>query len=215
MATIISLSAEPRNVSLKPGALRRTKMVPGVVYGRGIAAKSVQFESAALTRTIRQAGTSHLVALSIAGSDTAQRVLVREVQRDPVNGRILHVDLYAIVAGQRIHNMVPLVHRGEASALKLGGIVAQTLDTVEVECTPEDMPEFIELDLSLLVDMHSRIKAGDLVIPAGVTLVTPADMEVVRITIQRMKAEVEEPAAAAAEGEEAKTEEPAAAPAKE
>jgi large subunit ribosomal protein L25 len=214
MATIISLSAEPRNESLKPGALRRTKMVPGVVYGRGMAAKSVQFEAAALTRTIRQAGTSHLVALSVAGSDAAQRVLVREVQRNPVNGRILHVDLYAIVAGQRIHNMVPLVHRGEAPALKLGGIVAQTLDTVEVECTPEDMPEFIDLDLGLLVDMHSRIKVGDLVIPTGVTVVTPASTEVVRITIQRMKVEVETPVAAA-EGEEAKTEEAAAAPAKE
>ncbi len=208
MATMISLAAQPRDAAQTPKALRRAQIIPGVVYGHNAKTVSVQFDAPLLLRTIQRAGTSHLIALSIQGEETSRNVLVREVQRDPVTSRILHVDLYATVAGERIRITVPLVQRGTAPAEKLGGMVMQPLDTLEVECLPENMPEFIEVDLTRLETMHSRLTVADLAIPADVTVLTPADAEVVGVTLARMKAEAEEVVAAPAVGEAA-----AAAPA--
>lgn len=201
MATSISLAAQPRNASKTPRALRREQVIPGVVYGHNIEPKSVQFEAPALQRVVRRAGTSHLISLAVQGEDAPRNVLLREVQRDPVTSRILHVDLYATVAGEKIRITVPLVRRGASPAEQLGGMVMQTLEALEVECLPEDMPEFVEIDLSRLETLHSRLTVANLEIPAHVEVLTPMDTEVAGITLARMKAEVEEVVAAPVEGE--------------
>jgi len=209
MATLITLAVEPRDASLTNKALRRAQIVPGVVYGRDLQATSVQCGYLPLARVVRQAGTSRLISLSLAGDETQRNVLIREIQRDPVTDRMLHIDFYAIVAGQKLRLEVPLVQRGRSPAEELGGIVSQMLDTIEVECLPEDMPAAIEVDLTKLAALHARLTVGDLKIPANVTVLTPADAEVVHIATQR-KEEVEE-RAAPAEAEEGE----AAAEAKE
>jgi len=185
-------------------ALRRAQIVPGVVYGRDLKATSVQCGYLPLAKVVRQAGTSRLISLSIAGDKTQRNVLIREIQRDPVTDRMLHIDFYAIVAGQKLRLEVPLVQRGKSPAEELGGIVSQVLDTIEVECLPEDMPAAIEVDLTKLATLHAHLTVGDLEIPANVTVLTPADAEVIHIAAQR-KEEVEEVAAPAeaAEGEAA------------
>ena len=201
MATLITLAVEPRDATLTNKALRRAQIVPGVVYGRDLQATSVQCGYLSLAKVLRQAGTSRLISLSLAGDSNLRRnVLVREVQRDPVTDRILHVDFYAIVAGQKLRLEVPLVQHGKSPAEELGGIVSQVLDTIEVECLPEDMPAAIEVDLAKLAALHARLTVRDLEIPANVTVLTPADAEVVHIATQR-KEEVEE-VAAPAEAEE-------------
>jgi len=201
MATAITLAAQPRDTNMTNKALRRAQIVPGVVYGRHLEAKSVQCGYLALARVVRQAGTSRPISLSLAGEQAQRNVLIREVQRDPIADRILHIDFYAIVAGQKLRLEVPLVQRGKSPAEEIGGIVSQLLDTIEVECLPEDMPASIDVDLSRLLVLHARLAVRDLAIPQNVTVLTPADAEVVHIATQRIKEEVEE--AAPAEVEEA------------
>jgi large subunit ribosomal protein L25 len=207
MATMIPLAAQPRDATKTPRMLRREQVVPGVIYGHGTPAMSLQFEYQSLMRAVRQAGTSHLIALSIAGDEASRNVLVREVQRDPVTSRLLHIDLFAIVAGEKLRITVPVVQRGEAPAAKLGGSVMQMLDAIEVECLPENMPELFEVDLSRLETLHSRLTVADLHLPDTVTVLTPMDAEVVGVTIVRVKAEEEVAAPAEAEGAAAATDE--------
>lgn len=198
MAAMIPLTAQPRNTALTPRALRREQKVPGVIYGRNRATQSVQFDYGALARVVRQAGTSHLVSLILEG-EKPQLTLIREIQRDPLTGRILHVDLYAIEAGQTIRSSVPLVQRGKSEAVAMGGMVVQDLDELEIECLPEDMPEVIEINLEKLATMHSRITVADLAISPKVTVLTPASSVVAHVMTQRIREEAEvKPAAEAA-----------------
>jgi len=204
MAKMISLAAKPRDVGMNPKALRRAEVVPGIVYGRTYAPKALQFDYLPLSRTVLQAGTSHFVSLAVDGEAEPQRVLIRDVQRHPVTGRIIHVDLMAVMAGERLRSEVPLVQHGEAPAVQLGGILVQLLETLEVECLPDDMPESIRIDLSRLTDLHSHLSVSDLEIPENVEVLTPTDTDVIQVSVPRAVA-AEEEVAAAAEGEAGET----------
>lgn len=189
MTTPIALTVQPRDPKMTTKALRRAQLVPGVIYGRNLTPKSVQCSYTALIKVLRQAGTSRLIALSLEGEGIRRNVLIREVQRDPITSRILHVDFYATTAGQKLRLAVPLVQRGEAPAERMGGIVSQVLDTLEVECLPEDVPAAIDVDLSKLTTLHSRLTVKDLDIPSNITVLTPADAEVVHVAAQRLAEE--------------------------
>jgi len=169
----------------------------------------------AIERVVRQAGTSRLISVQIEGDSEVHNALIREVQRDPVTDRILHVDLYRIVADEPIRNEVPLVQRGKAPAEDLGGTVSQLLESIEVECLPKDMPEAIIIDLSKLTEINSFLRVADLDIPEGVQVLTDPEAEVIRVMAPRgltaaELAEEEAAAEAAAEKEAAATEGPAA-----
>jgi len=215
MPDMISLTAQPRDPSAKPKALRRAQIVPGVIYGHGFETRSIQFSYMAIERVVRQAGTSRLISVQIEGDSEVHNALIREVQRDPVTDRILHVDLYRIVADEPIRNEVPLVQRGKAPAEDLGGTVSQLLESIEVECLPKDMPEAIIIDLSKLTEINSFLRVADLDIPEGVQVLTDPEAEVIRVMAPRgltaaELAEEEAAAEAAAEKEAAATEGPAA-----
>ena len=206
MAENLSLAAAPRDTTKTAKVLRRLGTVPGTLYGREYDVRSLQFEYRTLQRTIRSAGTSRFVELAIEGVDEENTILVRDVQRDPVTDRILHVDLYRILAGQEIRNQVPLVLIGEAPVKELGAMVSQVLESIEVLCLPKDMPSSIECDLTPLTQLNSRLAVGDLTIPEGVEVLTAPDTAIVQIAIPRGLEEEEE--GELAEGEEGEEGEP-------
>lgn len=192
MAQTLSLAVRPRDVTIKAKALRRQHIVPAVVYGHGFAPRSIQIDYLPAERIVRMAGTSHLIALDIEGDAGEHTVLIRDVQYHPVTGRIMHMDFYHIVAGEEIRNQVPVVLVGEAPVAKtLGATVTQTLEHIEVQCLPQDMPGVIEFDLSVLTGLHSRVTVGDLPIPARVTVLTDPEMEVLQIAAPRLLEEEE------------------------
>lgn len=193
MASTITLTAEPRSAEMRPKALRRAQLVPGVLYGPQFESRSLQFDVRGLTRVLQQAGTSALIELTIDGTEGTEIVLVRDIQRHPVNRAILHVDLYRTQADVAIRLEVPLVQRGEAPVLEQEGVYLNTqLDALEIECLPGDVPASIEVDITRLVDMDSAITVADLEIPAGVTVLTPMDADVVRPAIAAVEIEEEE-----------------------
>ncbi|NLX36142.1 MAG: 50S ribosomal protein L25 [Chloroflexi bacterium] len=217
MPETVVLQASPRE-SAKAKALRREGWVPGVIYGRGSEATSLQFTQAQLERAVLHAGTNRLLTLSITGEEGTQMALFRDVQRDPVSRAILHVDLYSVVAGQVITSTVPVVLVGEAPVTQEGMSVSQLVSELDIECMPQDLPNAIHVDVSVLVDENSAIAFSDLDIPLGVTVLNPPDGDIVRVYVPRAveeEEEVEEPilgygeaasesdAADAAEGAEA------------
>ena len=212
MAEAITITAQRREVSPKgretPKALRRAGYVPGVIYGADFESLSLQFSARELTRVYRRAGSSSLVSLQLEGEESLS-AFFREVQRDPVHGQILHVDLYHIVAGQAIHNSIPVFSRGHAPVTELGATVTQTVETIEIECLPKDMPPYLVADLTTLDSISSHLVAGDLQLPDGVTLLSDPEMELFQVNLPRTVLEEEalEGEIEYGEGEEAPSDE--------
>lgn len=183
MANMISLTAQPRDPSVKAAALRRQELVPGVMYGREFTPQPLQFAYLPLHRTILKASTSQLIALSVEGEAEPHKVLVREVQHDAITGRIIHVDFYRTQSGVAIRSEVPIVQRGQLREGLRNFMVAQLITSLEIESTPENMPASIEVDLGALEGLHSHIPVSSLNIPEGVTVLTPMNADVVRLVV--------------------------------
>jgi len=187
----IELKAEPRQISGKQvRQLRAEGFVPAVLYGSKIQATPIQIASKPLHKALAQAGGNTFIALQV-GDKKPVLALAREVQRDALRHQIIHADFYQVVMTEKITVEVPLVFVGDAPALKDGGILVHGLDTIEVQCLPADVPPSIEVDLSSLIDFHSRVAVADLHLPPAVTILSEPESLVAHIEAPR-KAEEEE-----------------------
>lgn len=202
------LNAEKRDLKGKGASrrLRRTNMVPGIIYGSGKDAVSLMFNHDELIRSLQhEAFYSHILTIKIGGED--ERAVLKDVQRHPARPTIQHIDLQRVSETEKLRMHVPLHFKGEdiAPGVKVGsGIVSHQMVEVEVSCLPKHLPEFIEVDVSGL-DIGEALHLSQLVLPEGVELVELShgdehehDLPVVSIHKPRV-AEVEEaPAVAAA-----------------
>ncbi len=178
----IALNASPRTVIGKQvKALRRSGLVPLVMYGARLEPLALQADSKELARVLRQAGGSRLIAVN-TGNGT-RLALAREVQREPISGQILHVDLLAVSMTERIHVEVPLVLDGKSPAVRRGeGVLLSGLGLVEIECLPGDLLDRIHVDLEGLNKVGDAIHVKDLRLPPTIRVLTDPDEMVVRVT---------------------------------
>jgi large subunit ribosomal protein L25 len=159
-------------------ALRTQGLVPGIVYGQGKEAIMVAASERVLDKVYHTAGTSKLVQLEIEGGE-AKTVLFHEVQYHPVIRRIVHFDLFNVRMDQKIRTEVPIHLEGEAPAIhNLGAVLLQTLDSIEVEALPKDLPENLTLNIDSLDDIGKSLHVRDIKVPEGVELydIDPEEM---------------------------------------
>jgi large subunit ribosomal protein L25 len=176
-----SLDAQSRTVTgKKVGQLRRDGMVPAVIYGASKASTPIQIAEKPLTMMLMKAGGTHLIDINVDGSP--QTVIAREVQRDILRGKILHVDFLAVDADKTIETEVPVHFINESPAVetKQGIIVAGT-NTVRIEALPRYLIDIIEVDLSSLARVGDAIFVRDLVLNENVRAVSDPDELVVRV----------------------------------
>jgi len=181
--------------------LRRTGVVPAVMYGRGMAPMALAVDAKSLRELLHAGGHNVIVRLNLEGGGEAPTVMLKEIQRDAIGGGVLNVDFQRISLTEKVTAQVPVVLVGESPGVKLGGVLDHVLREVEVECLPTQIPVNLALDISSLVVGHS-LHVSDLAPPAEVVIANePSD---VIVTLSRMVEEVvAAPAAAvAAEGEE-------------
>jgi len=194
--------------------LRKTGLIPAIVYGKGIEPKCISVNATEWQLLSR----NELNILSLVEDGKETLVLLKEVQHDPIRNRTRHLDFQAIRMDQKIkaHVAVRPGHALPAGA-SAGGLLEQNIHEIEVESLPQDLPEEIIVDVSGM-NLGDMIHVGDIPMPDGVVAVTHADV-VVFTEVDESAAEAEEEAAPA-EGEEAaepeviaekKTEERAAA----
>ena len=185
--------------------LRAAGRIPAVCSGAGAETLHIQLDPAALERALRasSAGINTLFGVKGASALNGKSVLVKELQRDPVKGSLLHADLYTVDLTKEIEVEVPLHLTGTAIGLMSGGIVDHQLRVVEVSCLPTAIPESFQLDVTAL-DIGDSLHVRDVVLPAGVTLVSDPDLSVVSVVAPaKAEEEVTPEAAAAAAGTEA------------
>jgi large subunit ribosomal protein L25 len=198
----VSLDASVRQWKGKTGArrLRKGGQVPAVVYGHGRESVVLSVESKALRAALHtHAGMNVLIDLDIRANGAAdkQLVVVKELQRDIFTHDVIHVDFQAISLEESLEAHVPIILVGTPKGVVDGGVLDQHLREVLVECLPTLIPEHIELDVSELV-VGRAIHAGELKIPAGVTLLTQPGEVVAAVLAPRVE-EVPAPAAAVPE----------------
>lgn len=168
----IELEAAHREIlGKKVRHLRRQDITPVHLFGRNVESMALQCDTAVLQRVLVQAGKTGLISLKLDTAEKPRNVLVREVQRDPPTGRLLHVDFYQVKITEKIKVDVPIVLVGEAPALKLkDNMLIQELDSLSIECFPDKIPASIELDISPLTEAEQAIRVRDITLDEEVTI---------------------------------------------
>jgi large subunit ribosomal protein L25 len=185
--------------------LRSRGMIPGVLYGTGKKAVPVAVSPREIGAILKSAsGENTLFDLDLGG--TRRKVILKEFQREPLRGKLLHADFYEVALDKALEVKVPIELEGTPVGVKLqGGIVDFVTRELEVECLPADIPEKIVVDISHL-ELGKHLRVSDLKVADKVKVLVEPDVVVAHVVLPR--AEV---AAEAAPTEAAPTEEAAAA----
>jgi len=220
MSQNIEVNAELRT-DVGKGASRRLRRsgakIPGIIYGADQPPQALTLSANELGKAMQsEAFFSQILDVKVDGK--VQQAVLRDLQRNPANDKVLHVDFLRISANTPIQVSVPLhfVNEDKCKGVRLGGgTIVHTLTEVEISCLPKDLPEYLEVYMAEL-DVGEIIHLSDLALPEGVTLVAlqhDDDRAIVSVQAPRGGGEEEaaEEAAAAAEGEVPTVEEDRAA----
>lgn len=174
--------------------LRALGMAPAVVYARGKDPVTLSVNAAQLDRKIRdsQAGLNTLFDLEGGGQVSGRTVMVKELQRDPIRGSLIHADFFEIDMTQRLDVSVPIHLVGEAPGVNMGGVIEHTLREVELACMPGSIPDEIIADVGEL-DLGDSLRVSDLPLPGNVELVTDETRSVVSVVVPKVVEEEPEP----------------------
>ncbi len=196
MTEQIVIQAQKRTVKGKQvGALRRQGILPGIIYGRigkeQIEPILIQLDLHEVSRTINRMTGSSLITLDVEGEKFP--VVLREAQKDIIFGTLRHVDFMAVSLTEKLQTAVPIELIGQAPAeINLSAVVVTGISELEIECLPQDMPERIEVDASVLVDMDSAIYVRDLNLPEAIEVLTHPDELIAGVTYVTIEEEEEE-----------------------
>lgn len=197
----VELEIQHREVTGKATKnLRKAGLIPANVFGHNKKSQTVQLEMVAFERLQRAQGTKGIISLHIPGEKTAQTALVRHVQRDPRTGKVIHIDFFRVSMTERLNVKVTLHFVGEAPAVKSeNGVLLHLMDTLEVECMAQEIPEHIDVDVTSLVEIDDILHAEDVQLPPKFKLITDPKEGVAKVAATRAeKVEVSEEEAAPA-----------------
>jgi large subunit ribosomal protein L25 len=183
MADNVDLQAKEREERGKNAArrLRASGMVPAVLYGDGSGAggtTALAVPDRVVDYTLQHLGDNALYDIDLGSGGSTARIV--DVQRDPVSGRLIHVDFAPVNMRERIEITVPVHLVGESPGTEEGGVLQQVAYEVQIETLPGDIPQELTLDVSSL-GMNENLTLADLALPDGITLIS--DPEEVAATV--------------------------------
>lgn len=184
MASKTTLKAKPRPGSGKGDnrKLRVAGEVPGVVYGHGEQTRSVALNAHELELLFSRIHAENTVVnLEVEGEKQPIKALVREVQKHPARGNVLHVDFYQIHAGEMIHLQVPIHFVGTPIGVRNGGILQHTMDELDIRVSADNIPDRIDVDVSNL-NINQSVHVSELNVPAGVEVLDAGDRSVCSVS---------------------------------
>ncbi len=189
MAEMLELQAYERSViGRHVKYMRKEGWVPGVIYGHGAETRAIKVKSIDLERVIHNGAKSRLLALEIEGNERPTMVLMREVQRDPVRLSLLHADFQAVRMSEKLRLEVPIRLVGESPLVATNeAILLQVLDKIEVECLPQDIPQYLEADVSSLDSMEKVVQVRDIALPKGVEAMADEEEVIANLTVSAAK----------------------------
>jgi large subunit ribosomal protein L25 len=191
----LNLPIEQRTKTGTTGAqaLRREGKIPGVLYGHGSEPLHVAFEAKIFDDLMHHGGRSGVLTLMLNGKK-ADTALVRDVQRNPVSRKIVHVDLQRVTAHEAVRTTIRLVTVGTPRGVReFGGVMDVIVHEIEVEGPVDELPEHFEVDVSDL-GIHQHVNASDIKLPPSFKLLEAPDMIVVSVEASKTEKALEEAA---------------------
>lgn len=178
----VVLSASLRTVTGKQvKSLRRQGQLPAVIYGHGVNPVAITLDAHSTSLILPTISSSHLIEIDVEGQ--MHTVLVRERQRHPVRGELIHLDFHEVSMTETLRLMVGLSFVGEAPAVKTyNAVVVNNFEEIEIEALPGDLPENLHVDISGLKEIGDMIMVKDIQVPSGVTVLSDMDEIVVVVT---------------------------------
>jgi large subunit ribosomal protein L25 len=179
-----TLKAEPRQDRGKSATrkMRAAGRTPAVVYGHGEETRLLTIDTHELDLLFRRVHWENtIIELDVAGERGAVRTLVREVQSHAHKPFVFHVDFQQIHAGESVHVAIPIRLIGTAPGLKAGGIMMQAVTDLDIRCMPDNIPEFIEVDISGL-EIGDAVHLSDITLPEGVEAEIDRDRTICSVT---------------------------------
>lgn len=155
--------------------LRKENLIPAVMYGHGVESRTISVPFQTFRKVLAQAGTSSLVDVVIDGSAPV-KAIIKDIQMNPLTMSPIHIDFHQVNMNEKMTANVPLSFEGDSLAVKaLGGTLVKSLDHVEVECLPADLPHEIVVSISQLNTFDDKITVGGLVLPKGVEVLNEVE----------------------------------------
>ncbi len=171
----------------KPRQLRRDGFVPATLYGPGQDSENVQVDAKEFSR-LPVAAYSHMIELDF-GTKANVNAVIRHVQRRSINHNLMHVEFYRVRLDRKLTMSVPLKFVGTSEAVVLGGQLQENYQEAEIESFPGDIPDFLEVDLSLITEIEGAIHFADLKVSDKIKILNPADEIIAKVTAPRAVAE--------------------------
>jgi large subunit ribosomal protein L25 len=191
----VVLKAYKRNVVGKQvKALRREGKLPAVIYGRDTEPVTIEMDAVTAGRRLARATSSSLITIDLDGKEIP--TLVREKQRDFIKNTLLHVDFLTVSMDEKLRAYIELRFKGSSAAVKeFNAILVQNLEQLYVECLPADLPEYINVDVSVLKNPGDGIRVSDLTVDENILVLDDSDMMVAVASASKIEealAEIEE-----------------------
>ena len=190
------LSAKIRKESgKKVEALRKKGILPAILYGPKIKNQLLEVSLKEFEKAHKEAGESTLVPLKIEGESKEYKVLIHDVDKDPLTQTPLHVDFYQPSLEKEIEAMVPIIFEGEAPAIKnLGGTLMKNISEISVKAFPQNLPKEIKVNISNLNTFEDHISVKDLAVPEGVKILKDPGEIVAKVTpVEKVEEELAKP----------------------
>ena len=185
--------------------LRRQGIIPANIYGHGDS-RAIQAPARALEHLLTHGGRTGVVSIGFDGrSETA---LMKQIQRDPRSGQLLHVEFQAVSMEESVVSSVPVRFIGESIAVtKMDGVMTHPRSELHIAARAVDLPDVIEVDVSAIRDLHGAIHVSDLPVVARYRVTDPPEEVLALVLPPKVEVEaVPEEVAAPAEGEAAPAE---------
>ncbi len=185
----ITVECQKRPEGSKPRALRRSGEIPANLYGhKGTESISLTISAKTVERLLKRASVNNtLIDLNVTDAPWRGKTLLRELQIHPAKGTPYHLSFFAVAGHGDTNVEVRLRFVGEAIGVKQeGGLLDTVITELQVSCSPENIPEAIEIDVSNL-KVGDSLHIGELVLPEGVTVLAKPEQLVVSILQPRVQ----------------------------
>ncbi|MGN0026772.1 MAG: 50S ribosomal protein L25 [Clostridium sp.] len=179
-----SLNLNKRDDSISNNAkkIRRQGKVPGILYGKKINELVFEVGEIELCREIAKNGEHGIVNLNLNGKE--HKALIKEVQRDPVTHKIIHLDLEELDQNKKIISTVPIYYEGEGLLNKKGMVLQKEKDSIKVECTADNLPKYIKINIDGSNNGYVY-RAGDLELASELSIIDDLNTVIAAVTYER------------------------------
>ena len=197
----VTLVVQPRDLigSRNARRLRKSGLIPGVLYGHGKEATAFAVDPHALRPVLVGGGTHAVLSVTVEGHSKAHNAIVKELELDRVKSTVTHIDLQEIRLDETIETTVAVSFEGEAIGLKSGGMLDESTREVTIKGLVTAIPERLVLDISAM-DINDTAKVGDLVVPEGIEVMNDPEEVLCSLLPPRKVEEELEEGAEGAEG---------------